>query len=146
MFAFQIVHTYKNLEGIETNFKLKLLQRLLEKSELTTEMVDYFFALLQVAEKKTFAFSSCSAKAILSRSASTAAKLVSQDRLNAMLSAELIFLPFFDEKSGYWNLITFQCSEAALKNQTQKNNLPSLHFFDSGTKNMTPICQRHLLR
>ena len=125
----------------------KLLQDILCKPTVTGEIIHLFFFLL--VERSAINCMALSPEFLdnifrtegSSISAAKAAQLLSQKQIEALLSADFIFLPFFDTKNGYWNLIALSDSIPECE-----SILPCLHFFGSSSGKTIEIRQRLFLR
>ena len=151
-----MLYCYKNLDGIDSQCKYKLLKTLVDKPQLLSEIVDLFFCLLASTTKNCFTFSpsfleknvfsvrKMNSPRFASKAVAKAAQL-SQEEKMALVSAEYIFLPFVDPKTENWNLITFCSPKAANLIDGRKTNLPCLHIY-SGGNDVSAITKRLMLR
>ncbi len=113
-----------------------MLQNFLETEDLSFPVVELFFSLLCSRVKNCSAVSPAFLQQKLFATGDSgclstpkAAKLVTKEHEESLNSAEIIFLPFFEEQAGYWNLIVLSCSMNKGREDSEQK-VHCLYFFN----------------
>ncbi len=158
-----MIYFFKTWNGETEKCTYGLLHSLLDIRELIlpTKVVELFFSLLQStvgncsAVSPSFAtqniFFPLEAEScyLSSRASSAAARLLLDKAKAALRSADIIFFPFLDKRSGQWNLIAFTKSKKKENKNEKSKNMHCLYFFDGAgdaIENRISMAERHLLR
>ncbi len=110
--------------------------------------MDIFFSLLQLKTKRCTALSPAFLQDVLNISrnkptisATKACQLLSRKQKASLLSAEFIFLPFFDKSRKCWNLIALSKTKKGAKDQ---ETISCLHIFNGGRLGGTMTTEERL--